>query len=469
MSETKNTNHLYYQPKGFWVGDIMPWAKDGTFYLYDQRDNRNPGPFGEPFGWSLATTKDFVHYEDHGTAIEKGGEDAVDQFIYAGSVFEADGKGHAFYTGYNRNWEREGKVSQVLLHAYSDDLIHWTKSDKLVELVPQPGYDSQDWRDSWVIWNEEKREYLLILGARLEGPKSKMSGRLVHFTSKDLENWTFKGDFWAPNKYTMFEMPDLFKMGDYWYLVYTEYSEQSKTRYAMSKSIDGPWEIPADDAFDGRPYYAARTAFDGKRRVLFGWVATKENENDMGNFEWAGAFVPHEIYQREDYTLGVKPVESMWQAFTDQEDLGSQTLQAEAALSEVLLKENIADCFAFETTVKFSSDTRGFSLRLFKDDETDESYEFSFSLVDREMSFDKSPCWPWYQMMNKGLQRPLQLKANTEYHLKLVVDNSIFTVYIDGVALNVRGYQHFGRRLTMTVFDGELSLQDARYSDTINR
>ena len=48
---------VYYQPEGIWVGDIMPYGEDGTFYLYHQRDTRNPEPFGEPFGWALATTK----------------------------------------------------------------------------------------------------------------------------------------------------------------------------------------------------------------------------------------------------------------------------------------------------------------------------------------------------------------------------------------------------------------------------
>ena len=40
---------VYYQPEGIWVGDIMPYGEDGTFYLYHQRDTRNPEPFGEPF------------------------------------------------------------------------------------------------------------------------------------------------------------------------------------------------------------------------------------------------------------------------------------------------------------------------------------------------------------------------------------------------------------------------------------
>ena len=64
-----NNQHLFYQPKDVWVGDVMPFGKDGTFYLYHQRDTRDPAPLaeGQPFGWSLATTQDFVTYQEHGT------------------------------------------------------------------------------------------------------------------------------------------------------------------------------------------------------------------------------------------------------------------------------------------------------------------------------------------------------------------------------------------------------------------
>lgn len=60
--ETTNKHEIYYQPKDVWVGDIMPYAKDGKFYIYHQRDERINGPITDPFGWSLATTTDFVHY-----------------------------------------------------------------------------------------------------------------------------------------------------------------------------------------------------------------------------------------------------------------------------------------------------------------------------------------------------------------------------------------------------------------------
>ena len=162
---------LYYQYPNTWFGDCMPFGKDGKFYLFHQRDTRRPGPFGEPFGWSLAVTSDFVHYEDYGTVLPGGGDDAQDQFIFAGTVFEAEGRYHAMYTGYNRDYEKQGKKPQILMKAESDDLIHWQKNgEKLVE--PQPGYEPQDWRDPFVFWDEELGLYRMILGTRKKASTS---------------------------------------------------------------------------------------------------------------------------------------------------------------------------------------------------------------------------------------------------------------------------------------------------------
>ncbi|WEV45709.1 family 43 glycosylhydrolase [Streptococcaceae bacterium ESL0687] len=466
-SRVSNGHEIYYQPKDIWVGDIMPYGKDGKFYIYHQRDTRNPGPFGEPFGWALATTENFIEYEDFGESLLRGSDDERDQFIYAGSVFEADGKIHAFYTGYNREFLKEGKTSQVLLHAESDDFVHWTKSEKALELEPQEGYDIRNWRDPFVVWDDEKEEYLLILGARKGQDKHLQTGRLVKFTSKDLKDWKFGGDFWAPGLYTMFEMPELFKIGDWWYLVYSEYSDGNKILYRMSQSLEGPWIKPKDEAFDGRAYYAGRTAFDGKRRVLFGWVPTKDQDDDMNNYLWGGTFVPHEVYQREDFTLGVKPIDEVWEVFTDKKELENVEILTVDTREEVVLVEDSGKFFSLETTISFDENLSDFSLRFYKNLETDESYEFRFNLDESYLSFDKNPCYPWFQYMDKGLRRPLDLKAGNSYTIKVIVDDNIMTLYIDGVALNVRVYNQFGSAISLTATNGCLLARDINFSNRI--
>ena len=299
---------IYYQHPNTWFGDCMPFGKDDTFYLFHQRDTRVPCPFGEPFGWDLATTKDFVTYEDCGVAIPRGTDEEQDQFIFAGSICEdREGKYHAFYTGYNRDYPKQGKPSQVLMHAVSEDLKHWTKTQDAVTFVPQPGYDPDDWRDPFVLWDDESEKYILILGARLEGDKHKTTGRTVYFTSDNLADWEFQGDFWAPDLFTMHEMPDLFKMGDWWYLITTEYSHASTQVYRMAKSLKGPWIAPDDDAFDGRAYYAGRTFMLNNQRILFGWVPTRANESDVPvPYCSSAAMASSEISRRSHDTSGIQ-------------------------------------------------------------------------------------------------------------------------------------------------------------------
>lgn len=452
---------LYYQFPNTWFGDCMPFGHGDEFFLYHQRDTRKPGPFGEPFGWDLATTSDFVHYKDCGVAVPRGTDEEQDQFIFAGSVFEAEGQYHIFYTGYNRDYPAQGKASQVLMHAVSDDLYHWTKTQEALTFTPQEGYDPDDWRDPFVLWNDEEQVYMLILGARKIGPKTQQTGRTVKFTSKDLKNWKFEGDFWAPGLFTMHEMVDLFQIGDWWYHVVTEYSDRSKMVYRMSKSINGPWIAPADDAFDGRAYYAGRTFCLNGQRILFGWVPTKENSDDHANFEWAGTFVAHEIYQREDGTLGVKIPDTVWAAFNEREKIADFTIESPYTREEKIVARECGNLFSFEADVKFSGAPRSFGVRILESEEKAQAYQFLFHVKENRYIFEKNPNWPWFGCMNIGLERPIGLNAGETYHIQIIFDDDIATLYVNGVALNTRAYEKPGDSLSLFVTDGTLEVTNA--------
>jgi beta-fructofuranosidase len=455
-------HQLYYQPRGYWFGDCMPFYHAGKFYLFHQRDTRKPIPlFSEPFGWSLARTTDFVHYEDLGEALKHGGDDNQDQYVWAGSLFETKGVFYALYTGYNHEFAAQGKDPQVLMIATSHDLIHWHKtSEKLV--VPQPGYDPKEWRDPYIFWNEDAQEYVMILGARKLDGKKIRTGRTVWFTSTDLKNWAFHGDFWAPELFYMHEMPDIFKIGEYWYLLTTEYSKESKTIYRMSKSLSGPWTAPLDDAFDGRAYYAARSCSDGDRRYLFGWVPTKENEDDLSNWQWGGTLVVHEVYQRADGSLGVKIPETVHNFFQHKERLASSPIVLEAVDScvEAYLTKTTGDLFKFTAKARFTYGTRSFGIRVCNNPTTGDSYEFVFQVSANRLSFERTPNLPWHRLMREGLERPLQLEAERDYTIQIIVDDTIATIYVDGVALNTRLYAKAGQALAVYVVDGRLTIQD---------
>ena len=86
------------------------------------------------------------------------------------------------------------------------------------------------------------------------------------------EHWEIREPFWSPDLYYTHECPDLFPTGDEWCLLYSTFNERLVTHHRQSPSLSGPWLAPGDDAFDTRAFYAAKTATDGDRRFLFGWL-----------------------------------------------------------------------------------------------------------------------------------------------------------------------------------------------------
>jgi beta-fructofuranosidase len=450
---------LYYQHPETWFGDCMPVYAEGAFQLFHQRDTRRPGPFGEPFGWALARTFNFVEFTDCGEVIPRGGDDAQDQFIFAGSVFAAQDRYYAMYTGYNRDFPKREHAAQSLMLATSDDLLNWTKTGEEV-VGPRPGYDPDNWRDPFVLRDEEHDRWIMILGARHDGPFVQ-SGRTVWLTSTDVQNWDFQGDFWAPDLYSMHEMPDLFRIGDWWYLLTTEYSDKSKTIYRMSQSLAGPWSAPVDDAFDGRAYYAARSATDGAHRYLFGWVPTKEGDTDLGAEQWGGTLVVHEVYQRTDGSLGARLPDSVRAAFARPtgDPAGSRDIVAPDGRQSATVGAAGRETHLVTARVRAEPGTRSFAIRLAADPQTGDAYAFTFNLGESRLVFDRVPIYPWFRYEGRGHERPLRPTSDGHYDIEIVVDGTIMTLYVDGVALNARTYDRRGTDIEVDVVDGSVTVE----------
>lgn len=168
----------------------------------------------------------------------------------------------------------------------------------------------------------------------------------------------------------MHEMPDLFRMGDdRWYLLTTEYSDRSKTVYRSSESLAGPWTSPVDDAFDGRAYYAARSAADHNHRYLFGWVPTKQGDTDLGAWQWGGTLVVHEVYQRLDRSLGVRIPGTVRAALPTAAPTMTEprSLSAADGQASIVVADLPADQL-FLVTLQLTAHARSFAIRLFEND-----------------------------------------------------------------------------------------------------
>lgn len=286
-----------------WIGDPMPYydgEKINIFYLEDLRD----GDVGfHP--WSLFTTNNFYEYEDVGEVIpySKNTQDQ-DLALGTGSVIkDNNGLYHAFYTGHNPKM----MPKEAIMHATSTDLRNWTKVPEDTFLAGDQ-YEGNDFRDPYVIYNEDYKEYWMLITTRKD-----KSGVIALYTSNDLKAWEDQGVFFENDMGTdsNLECPTLIKYGDYWYLSFSDQWPQRVTHYRIANDSKGEFTIPEKDYFDSNGFYAGRMEKDSENLYMFGWTPTKVMYSDLEDYDWAGNLVVHQLKQRENGELYPVPVQSI--------------------------------------------------------------------------------------------------------------------------------------------------------------
>jgi len=236
---------LFYKPQNAFSGDYIPFFENGEFRLFYLHDWRNKEKYGEGYTWHQIGTKDFLHFTEYGETLPHGTQEDQDLYVSTGSVIKAGNVYHIFYAGHNYDhFKKLGKPQQAIMHAVSSDLIHWRKVPQDTFYAPTDRYEQDDWRDPFVFWNEDAREYWMLLAARVKkNLPSNRRGCTALCASRDLQKWEVREPFWEPGLYYTHECPDLFKMGDWWYFLYSTFSERFVTHYRMSRSLKGPGSL----------------------------------------------------------------------------------------------------------------------------------------------------------------------------------------------------------------------------------
>lgn len=484
---------VFFQPAGAWVGDVIPWQEHGVFqlfYLHEVR--RDPKP-GTP--WHLATTTDLVNFVDKGLAFAAGDIDAVDFNAYTGSIVrDENGVHHLFSTGQNPNrLGDDGLPLQLVMHATSvDGMQTWQRHPDHTFGAPA-GYESGDWRDPFVFRDEEAGVWRMLIAARHSDGPDRRRGVIAQCISSDLVTWHAAEPFWDPRRYIAHECPEVFQWGDWWYLVYSEFSESFTTRYRMSRSLDGPWRVPAHDTIDGRAYYAAKSAERDGRRFFFGWIASREGACDDGPWQWAGTLSVLEARQNPDGTLAFGFPREFTESFGNDEPVafdgepvafddgegrrrasaasGPISLSAPDGYAAVLSQADLPDAFHASVTFDIALDTTECGVLLRASDDGDEGYVIRLEPRRGRMVFDR---WPrartgdgqWEVSGDVPfvieLERPCDLPPG-EHTLEVVVDGDICVVNLDGrVSLSTRVYDRPSGRLGLFVGEGAMRVTGCR-------
>ncbi|MDO4861134.1 MAG: family 43 glycosylhydrolase [Eubacteriales bacterium] len=431
---------LYPNPEGGYVGDVMPFVTDdGTLELYYLYDTDHNGQGYHPI--YKYSTKNLYEYKDHGMVLNFGQMSDPDPALGTGSVLQdPDGLYHLFYTGHT-SLGNSGQGTECVMHASSTDRENWVKDGVLFN-APE-GYSSVDFRDPEVFWVERDQCYWLLIAAHEET----LGGVVLKYTSTDLKNWELVGPIFAPLKQYMCECPDLFCIGDTWYLTY---SWDCVTYYAMSDSMDGPFVAPRDNLLDGKGmtegngfiFYAAKTAeIDGKT-YLCGWLGRMGMSSDSGMYQWAGSVMNHELVQREDKTLGVKAPDTFADYFTMDKIVPAVPLTDGVAIDGSSITLTPAE----ESYAQANMGTRPATMTL----ECDVRFDgegvvgFTFGGSDRDETWT-TLCldgrqnllhYEGYEIEDLRSLEPMAVtkfdfsRSNT-HHVKLVCENEIVVLYID--------------------------------------
>lgn len=313
----------YYLPARGWCGDPMPFydTRSELFRIYYLQEFRPNDPATYHPVYAVETT-DMTHYTELGEVLPTGNRWAQDAAIGTGSVIwcEVQQKYYFFYTG-NKYQPGPDDCKQAVLCATSTDGVNWTKTDFRLDGIPGYYYRN-DFRDPEVFMGEDGLYHMLVATGK-DGHNI-----LAHFASADLQQWTDKGVFMNTLWDRYYECPNVFKMGDWWYLVYSElHREIRRVQYFKARSFEGLaactanntplWPDNHEGYLDSRGLYAGKTASDGTNRYLWGWCPTRRDNNNTavnnenGEPDWAGSLVAHRLIQHADGSLTLGEVKGI--------------------------------------------------------------------------------------------------------------------------------------------------------------
>lgn len=282
----------HYRPVVGNVADPIPFYWKGEYHVFYLQGDHGLVP------WRHIVSRDLVHWKELPSAlVADGAPDGPDGcHMFTGSVTEYAGTFHIFYTGHN---PANPAALEVVRHATSRDLIHWTK-DPSFTLGPDGVHYAakrfRNWRDPYVFWNAEAKQWwMVVIGTDPAVPGGPNEfGRAVQglLVSDDLRTWTAQPPI--PGGLGE-ECPDLFRIGDTWYLI-------GGGRYVSGPAVGGPFTMPAHHVIDLPGVYAGKRMFDGKRHIWVGWAWDGPNTTDAavaseGVLSWGGFLcLPRELY-----------------------------------------------------------------------------------------------------------------------------------------------------------------------------
>ena len=202
---------FHFAPAANWMNDpngLIFW--DGRYHLFYQHNPAGTAP--EKMCWGHADSPDLVHWKDLPVALEPTPGSVDQDGCWSGRAIVHEGEVYLLYTGL-----RDGRQRPCLAKALDDRLVSFQKlgTNPVISDEPQPGLSG--FRDHAV--RQVNGEIRQLIGSGSPA----LGGCLLEYRSKDLVSWDYCGVFISAKSAGfpggMWECPDLFRLGDRWFIV----------------------------------------------------------------------------------------------------------------------------------------------------------------------------------------------------------------------------------------------------------
>ena len=485
----------YYKPSAGSVGDPLPFydpVEKEYKILYLHNFEQNMEETFHPL-WGVRTT-DCATYTPMGEVLPTGRAGEQDAALGTGCIVydEQEKLYYIYYTG-ERYKPAADEDRQVVMRATSPDFKTWTKDPLFRLRGGDYGYSTLNFRDPF-IWKMEDGWHMIVAtkpmaaGSRTEDK----DGCFAEFTSPDLKTWSHAGKFTKMIWDRFLECPNVFKMGDWWYLTYSDMSSfERRVHYLKGHTIDElkaatnpTWPDSKEGALDGRAFYAGNTASDGTDRYMWGWCPERRGRDNTdispdAEPKWGGTLVVHRLMQREDGTLYTAEVPAIRTKYNLTATLkavktwgkeegnlteteGGYTMKAYSSVMFNTL--NYHNHISMTVTTSDKADRFGISFVRGDRKDGDKTYEKYYSIMvcpDGNNNYIRFEEEQGKWELKGGGSYPFPIPADRTYNINIYTDNSVLVMYINDVLTYTQRIYGIQRNCwSVNCYEGAMTVKD---------
>lgn len=475
------TPKIFYKADNAKCGDIIPKYIGGKYQIFYLKN------------WTNSDTPDFVpgwHRMESEDLVKMGKETPIHVEGGTGDLIFHEGSWHLFSCIFP-----EGK--QFITHYISSDgsLDNWDYQEEDTFGPDGVIYSLSDWRDPRIVYREDLGEFWMFLAARANKSHSQ-TGCVGLCVSKDLKRWEYREPVYLPERFNgACECPDVFRMGNWYYLIFSSYTTLFGNYYVKCPVGGSEWQVPKNHRLDSRAFYAAKTAGHDKERYLFGWNPTKDENifgfwpdrleaKDYHTWDWGGSMVIHKLIQHSDGDLGLAPPESKIGEFNILEEnsftqittgweSGENKFYAITASSQqmMLLQKLPESCYFHVRIHPRGAYQTGIALEV-----TEEMKEGYYLFIEPERG--RLVYRSWLRMSEEGgktfpydveMEVPIRKAEDSIYEMELITEGSVGVVYVNReAAMSFRMYDLTDRALGIFSF-GRTEFSDIEMKTRIEK